>query len=90
MPKAESQPWKMTCAALVLLLTACAKLPLAPPVEPARVPALPPQARASLVPTPLGCSLTCSAGLTNERENWRNTLTGSGSLASPASAPTTR
>lgn len=90
MPKLESLLSRMTFVALLSLLTACATRPPAPPFEPARVPALLPQARASLVPTPLGCSLTCSAGLTNERENWRNTLTGSGLPALPANAPTTR
>ena len=90
MLKPTSLPSKMIFASLVLLLVGCATQPPAPPFEPARVPALPSQARASLVPTPLGCSLTCSAGLTNEREKWRNTLTGSGLPASLASAPTTR
>lgn len=90
MLKPVSLPSKMTFAALALLLSACGTRPPAPPFEPARNPVLPSQARASLVPTPLGCSLTCSAGLTNERETWRNTLTGSGLPVSPANVPTTR
>lgn len=75
MPKLKSTPWRLIWPLPALLLTACAQpLPVLP-VEPARVPQLPAQARVSLIQPPSICWLTCSAGLTRERESWRNTLT---------------
>jgi len=75
---------------LALLLTACAQ-PLhviAPPPEPLRIPALPPQARQPAMPSI--CFPTCSAGLTKLRENWRKHLISPTPQASPASVPPTR
>lgn len=79
-----------TPALLALLLTACATNSpvIAPPPEPPAIPALPLQARQP--PTPSICSPTCSAGLTRERQSWRNSLTRPTPQDSPASAATTR
>lgn len=89
-----SQPWlaraqKLTVALLTLLISACSTTPaLSPaPVKPARIPQLPQEARQPKAPA--WCSPTCSAGLTQRRENWRQRLTPPAPPASPASAPTT-
>lgn len=79
---------KLTCAALMLLLSACASAPSSsplPPVEPARVPALPAAAKQP-APPPI-CLPTCSAGLTRLRVTLADTPIRLGSPASSASAP---
>ena len=79
----------LTLTPLALLLAACAP-PLtvtAPPPEPPRIPALPPQARQPQMP--LICSPTCSQGLTMRRESWQQQLMQPTQPAQPASAPTT-
>ncbi|CAG9172311.1 hypothetical protein CURE108131_10945 [Cupriavidus respiraculi] len=78
-----------TPAMLALLLIGCAteSPSWSPPVEPARIPALPAQARQPAVPSE--CLPTCSSALTVERGSWLNMLTGPESPAKLASAPTT-
>ena len=56
---------------------------IAPPPEPPRIPALPPQARQPAKPSM--CSPTCSSGLMKLRENWRKRLTSPTPQESPAS-----
>lgn len=75
--------------ALALLLTACAQnsTVTAPPPEPPRIPALPPQARQPAMPSI--CSPTCSQGLTLQRESWRKRLTWPTPQGSPASGQPT-
>lgn len=59
--------------------------PIAPPsVQPPQRPKLPQEGRQP--PTPSICSPTCSAGLTRERENWRQSLTNAVPLAPSVSA----
>ena len=88
-----AKPEKMLRAGTLLLLAlsaaACSPtLPvIAPPPAPPQIPALPPQARQPA--TPSICLPTCSAGLTRERESWRNSLMLPTQPGSPASAATT-
>ena len=69
----------MLRAAMLLVLAVsamgCAQTSpvIAPPPEPPRIPALPPQARQPAKPSM--CSPTCSSGLMKLRENWRKRLT---------------
>lgn len=73
---------------LLTLVTGCnATLPPSNPA-PLHVPALPSEARPSLILVPSICSLTCTAGLTTLRETSRATLTSFESPAPAASAPT--
>ena len=85
MAKKKSPPWKLTWPALAPLATACAQPSAPPAAEPDRLPVLPAQGRASLVPIPSDCLPTCSSGLTRERNESAALLTGSASLAKPAS-----
>lgn len=89
MPKPRPTPSNLLSLTAVLLLTACQSLPVQP-VEPARAPPLPVQARPSLVKTPSICSLTCSTGIAASLSRSESTLTGSASPALPASGPTRR
>ncbi len=73
MPKSKSTPWSAIWLIPVVLLTACVSPPPVPPVEPARVPPLPPQARVSLIPWP--CSSTCSAQWASEQQSMQRRLT---------------
>lgn len=61
---------------LMLLASGCATKPtssLPPSVAPARIPALPLEARQPAAPR--WCSPTCSHGLMLERESWRQRMT---------------
>ena len=89
MVKPVSTPRSLMPLLLALLLTACAQTAtvIAPPPEPPRIPALPPQARQPAMPSI--CSPTCSRGLTLQRESWRKRLTWPTPQGSPASGPTT-
>ncbi|SEF19480.1 hypothetical protein SAMN03159371_00153 [Variovorax sp. NFACC28] len=72
---------------LSVLLASCvtSSPPIAPPsVQPPQRPPLPPEGRQP--PIPSICSPTCSAGLTRERENWRQSLTNAVPLAPSVSA----
>lgn len=75
--------------ALAVSVIGCAQTSTvtAPPPEPPRIPALPPQARQPAMPSI--CSQSCSLGLTLQRESWRKRLTWPALQDSPASAPTT-
>ncbi len=76
----------LTLIALLTLSAGCASnsIPSAPPsVQPARRPPLPLEGRQP--PIPSICSPTCSAGLTREREIWRESLTNAAPPAPPAS-----
>ena len=75
MPKLKSTLWRLIWPLLALLLTACAQPLPVQPVEPARVPPLPAQARVSLVPTPSICWLTCSIGIAKSLSQSASTLT---------------
>lgn len=88
MPKPALQSWKLMLLALVLVLTACAPLSAPPSTQPG-IPGLPSEARASLVPMPSMCSLSCSRGVMTLRDDLANTLTGSGVPALPASGSLT-
>lgn len=77
----------------MLLATGCAsKSPNSwPQPKPVQRPALPEQARQVPVnQMPSICSPSCTAGLTKLREQSLQSLTTPASVASPASAPTTR
>ena len=88
------KPALMLRAAMLLALAVsamgCAQTSTitAPPPEPPRIPALPPQARQPAKPSM--CSPTCSSGLMKLRENWRKRLTSPTPQDSPASALQTR
>lgn len=89
MPRDSSPRRALTLLLLTVLLTSCA-VPVTPPsVAPAAVPALPPQARQTLLVTPSECLPTCSAGLTRERECWRKSLMNEAPPASCVSVPST-
>lgn len=90
MGKQGLQPSRLSLTLLALTVSGCAVTTPAPPAEPERWPALPPQGRASLVLTPSECLLSCLSGLTAERKRSRDTLTGSGLLDSSASGAGTR
>lgn len=77
-------------ALLGMLLSGCAcELPsFSQPVEPARIPSLPAQARQPQTLT--NCSPSCSAALTTEREAWLRILTPPGRQGRPASEATMR
>ena len=58
---------------LLPLLTACGSNSPSVPVEPARIPALTPEARQPAQPS--YCIPNCSIGLMRERESWQQRLT---------------
>lgn len=89
MVKHASPLSKLIWLALALLVSGCATPSAPPPVAPERIPSLPAQGRASLVPIPSECLPSCSSGLTRERNEWANTLTGSPLPARPANATPT-
>ena len=89
MGKNESQLWRWSAMLLALTVTACGTLSVPPPAEPARIPALPPEGRVSLLPTPSECLPSCLSGLTVERNRSLDMLTGSGSPGKPANATET-
>lgn len=77
----------LTLPALLLAGCAATSPTTSPPtVPPPRLAPLPDSARQTLAP--LICLPSCSAALTNERENWRALLTMPGPGVVPASAPT--
>jgi hypothetical protein len=73
MVKQKSRLYRLSWPALVLLATGCAQ----PSVQPSRLPELPAQGRVSLVPIPSDCSPDCLSGLTRERNESANMLSGS-------------
>ncbi|MNT74772.1 hypothetical protein D3C72_2136190 [compost metagenome] len=82
-------PLRPMLASLTLLVASCSPvLPLSS-MQVAE-PAIPPLSGAARQPAiPSWCLPTCSAGLTHERESWRQLLTMPESPASPANAVTT-
>jgi len=75
MLKLKLTPWRLIWPLPGLLLTACAQPLPVPPVEPARVPPLPAQARVSLIQPPSICWLTCSIGIAKSLSQSASTLT---------------
>lgn len=72
--KSRSTLYKLSWTVLAGLLTGCAVPPKSPPAVPARIPALPTQARQPA--TPSECLPTCLANLTKERGFMQKRLTG--------------
>lgn len=87
--KNVTKPWLML-APLALLLSSCACEPssLPQPPAPPAIPPLPAEARQPEIPSM--CLLTCSAGLTRERESWLNMPIAPESPARRVSARMTR
>lgn len=87
-PKPHGTNWRLCRPLLLLLLLASAgcATPLQPlpsrPVQPVRLPALPPEARQ--LPTPPDCLPTCLDALTQERDGWLKLLTPPAPGALPA------
>lgn len=88
MLKLVSLNWRLMLPLLGIALSGCAPPLLRPSAEPARVPSLPSQARVSLVPIPSMCSVSCSHGVMQTRENSASMLTGSAVPGSLVSVPT--